>query len=134
MIPIDMRHLLEQKVHHITASDPGPDGIVGTYSDNATRTVVWDNEIGGWIPKIVNPEENEWIAYTRSEQQSATSRTPAYWIAWTEDANQREKIIWKQAKFIDDNGQLQDHGVWVSISKPEMRWSSLQRKFVPLLS
>ena len=93
MIPIDMRHLLERTVDHITASDPGPDGLVQTYGDNATRTVVWDDDIRGWTPEVQDEALNEWIAYTRSEQLDAASLTPAYWTAWDEDPSARTRII-----------------------------------------
>jgi hypothetical protein len=60
-------------------------------------------------------------------------------IIWTsgfskDNANTWEKMTYKRATYLDDNGVVQDKEIWLSVLDESLRWDSINRKFIPRFS
>jgi|GEM_PF-6710292 len=90
----------------------------------------------GELPVQWNEMENRWmnstygLALDRSAQEGDEYATVS-WIAWHADPEQRERVVWQKAKYLDDSGQLHDEGTWIVVSNGQLRWNGAD--YVPIL-
>lgn len=111
---IDLRRMLTATVHHVTASDAGPDGRMGSFGDNASFTVTWNPTFQTWQP--ANAAAG--VLYNRNAQENATSNALAYWVAWdpNKTLEQMERVVYTRYQYRDASGTLIADEGWISVN------------------
>jgi murein DD-endopeptidase MepM/ murein hydrolase activator NlpD len=91
------------------------------------------------IHALVNTEQH--IILQRQNVLGTDGKNHGEFIAyaWTsgfskDNANTWEKMTYKRATYLDDNGVVQDKEIWLSVLDESLRWDSINRKFIPRFS
>ncbi len=130
---IDSRNVISALKINIKAFDSGLDGIPGTTADNTGFDVVWNDQVGTFVPK-----DGTMLCYDRSAlETSSKGSAPSYWKAWEagKKLEDMERVVLTKVDEIQVNGKSQSIMRWVRVGSTNWNtgkniWDSLSQSWI----